>query len=71
VVEIRKIEEDSLSTILEESTGSTESHKTNYTHTLIDPYGQEFPTFPPGFGGAVFAVNNDDPLMMGRPIKRG
>jgi hypothetical protein len=61
VVEIRQIGGDSLSTILEESTGSTESHGTNYTHTLVDPYGQEFLTFPPGFGGAVFAVSNDEP----------
>jgi hypothetical protein len=61
VVEIRQIGEDSLSTILEESTGSTESHGTNHTRTLIDPYGQEFPTFPPGFGGAIFAVSNDEP----------
>jgi hypothetical protein len=33
VVEIRQIREDSLSTILEESTRSTESHGTNYTRT--------------------------------------
>jgi hypothetical protein len=39
VVEIRQIREDSLSTILKESAGSTGSHKTNYTCTLIDPYG--------------------------------
>jgi hypothetical protein len=38
VVEIRQIREDSLYTISEESTGSTESHRTNYTCTLIDPY---------------------------------
>jgi hypothetical protein len=61
VVEIRQIREDSLSTMLEESTRSTESHGTNYTHTLIDPYGQEFLSFPPGFGGVVFVVNNDEP----------
>jgi hypothetical protein len=60
VVEIRQIGEDSLSTILEESIGSTESHGTNHTRTLIDPYGQEFPTFPPGFGGAIFAVSNGE-----------
>jgi hypothetical protein len=39
VVEIRQIRENSLSTIPEESTGSTESHGTSYTCTLIDPYG--------------------------------
>jgi hypothetical protein len=39
VVEIRQIREDSLSIILKESAGSTGSHKTNYTCTLIDPYG--------------------------------
>jgi hypothetical protein len=61
VVEIRQIREDSLSTILEESTGSIESHGTSYTRTLIDPYGQEFLAFPPGFEGAVCAVSNDDP----------
>jgi hypothetical protein len=61
VVEIRQIGEDSLSTIPKESTGSTESYGTSYTRTLIDPYGQEFPTFPPGFGGTVFAVSNDEP----------
>jgi hypothetical protein len=61
VVEIRQIMEDSLSTISKESTGSTESHETNYTRTLIDPYGQEFLAFPPSFGGTVFAVSNDEP----------
>jgi hypothetical protein len=39
VVKIRQIREDSLSTILEESIGSTESRGTSYTRTLIDPYG--------------------------------
>jgi hypothetical protein len=39
MVDIRQIGQDSLSTILEEGTGSTESHRTSYTHTLIDPYG--------------------------------
>jgi hypothetical protein len=60
IVDIRQIKQDSLSTILEEGTGSTDSHGTNYTH-LIDSYGQEFPAFPPGFGGAIFAVSNDEP----------
>jgi hypothetical protein len=71
VVEIRQIGEDSLSTISEESTGSTESHGTNYTRTLIDPYGQEFLAFPTGFRGTVFAVSNDEPPTTGRLIKRG
>jgi hypothetical protein len=62
VVEIRQIGEDSLSTISEEGTGSTESHGTSYTHTLIDSYGQEFPAFPPSFGGAIFAISNDEPV---------
>jgi hypothetical protein len=61
MMEIRQIREDSLSTIPEEGTGSTESHGTSYTRTLIDPYGQEFLAFPPGFGGAVFAVSNNEP----------
>jgi hypothetical protein len=61
VVEIRQIGGDSLSTIPKESTGSTKSHGTSYTRTLIDPYGQEFPAFPPSFGGAVFTVSNDEP----------
>jgi hypothetical protein len=61
VVEIKQIREDLLSTILEESTGSTKSHGISYTRTLIDPYGQEFLAFPPGFGGTVFAVSNDEP----------
>jgi hypothetical protein len=61
VVELRQIGEDSLSTISKESTGSTGSHGTNYTRTLIDPYGEEFLAFPPSFGGAVFAISNDDP----------
>jgi hypothetical protein len=61
VVEIRQIKEDSLSTIPEESIGSTESHGTSYICTLIDPYGQEFPAFPPSFKGAVFTVSNDEP----------
>jgi hypothetical protein len=39
VVEIRQIGEDSLSIIMKESTESTESYGTSYTHTLIDPYG--------------------------------
>jgi hypothetical protein len=60
VVEIRQIRGDSLSIISEESTGSTKSHGTSYTHTLIDPYGQEFLAFPPGFGGAIFVVSNDE-----------
>jgi hypothetical protein len=61
VVEIRKIRGHSLSTIPKESTRSTESHGTSYTCTLIDPYGQEFLAFPPGFGGTVFVVSNDEP----------
>jgi hypothetical protein len=60
VVEIKQIGEDSLSIITEESTVSTESHGTSYTHTLIDSYGQEFSAFPPGFGDAVFVVSNDE-----------
>jgi hypothetical protein len=71
MVEIRKIRENSLPTIPEESTGSTESHGTSYTCTFIDPYGQEFPAFSPGFGGAIFAISNDEPPHNGRPIKRG
>jgi hypothetical protein len=65
MVEIRQIRGDSLSTILEESIRSTESHGTSYTCTLIDPYGQEFLAFPPDFGGAVFAVSNDEPPRAG------
>jgi hypothetical protein len=61
VVEIRQIGGDSLSIILKESTGSTKSRGTSYTHTLIDPYGQEFLAFSPDFGGAVFAISNDEP----------
>jgi hypothetical protein len=61
VVKIRQIGEDSLSTIPKESTGSTESHGTSYTRTLIDPYGQKFLAFPPSFEGAVFTVSNDEP----------
>jgi hypothetical protein len=61
VVEIRHIGENSLSTIPEESTWSTESHGTSYTRTLIDPYGQEFLAFSPGFGGAIFAISNNEP----------
>jgi hypothetical protein len=61
MVDIRQIRHDSLSTIQEEGTGSTDSHGTRYTRTLIDPYGQEFSTFPPDFGGAVFAISNDEP----------
>jgi hypothetical protein len=61
MVDIRQIGQDSLSIIQEEGTRSTDSHGTSYTHTLIDPYGQEFPAFPPSFGSAVFAVSNDEP----------
>jgi hypothetical protein len=61
VVEIRQIGEGSLSTILEESIESTESHGTNYTRTLIDLYGREFLAFPPGFGGAILTISNDEP----------
>jgi hypothetical protein len=61
MVDIRQIGQDSLSTILEEGTRSTDSHETSYTRTLIDPYGQEFLAFPPGFGGTIFAVSNDEP----------
>jgi hypothetical protein len=60
VVEIKQIGEDSLSIIPKESTRSTEAHGTSYTLTLVDPYGQEFLAFPPSFGGAVFAVSNDE-----------
>jgi hypothetical protein len=61
MVEIRKIRENSLSIILEESIESTESHGTSYTCTFIDPYGQEFLAFPPSFGGTVFTISNDEP----------
>jgi hypothetical protein len=61
VVEIRQIRGHLLSTILEESTRSTESHGTSYTCILIDPYGQEFLAFPPSFGGTIFVVSNDEP----------
>jgi hypothetical protein len=60
-VDIRHTGQDLLSTIPKEGTGSTDSHRTNYTRTLIDPYGQEFLAFPPSFGGTVFAVSNDEP----------
>jgi hypothetical protein len=50
-----------LSTFLEESSRSTGPHRTNYTCTLIDPYGEDFLAFPLGFGGAIFAVSNDEP----------
>jgi hypothetical protein len=60
MVDIRQIRQDLLSTIPKEGTGSTDSHRTNYTH-LIDSYGQEFLAFPPGFGGTIFAVSNDEP----------
>jgi hypothetical protein len=54
MVDIRQIGGDSLSTILEESTGSTGSTQ---THTIINPYEEEFPAFPPGFRGAIFAIS--------------
>jgi hypothetical protein len=44
-IEIRQTGEDSLSTILEESTGSTGPHGTNYTRTLNDPCGEDCNTF--------------------------
>jgi hypothetical protein len=65
VVEIRQIRGDSHSTILEESIGSTGPHGTNYTSTLVNPYGEDFPAFPPGFGGAVFTISNDEPTRDG------
>jgi hypothetical protein len=65
VVEIRQIRGDLLSTIPKESIGSIEPHGTNYTCTLIDPYGEVFLAFPPGFGGAVFAISNDEPTCDG------
>jgi hypothetical protein len=61
MVDIRQIGQDSLSTIPEEGTRSTKSHGTNYTLTLIDPYGHKFLAFARSFGGAVFAVSNDEP----------
>jgi hypothetical protein len=61
MVDFRQIRHDSLSIIPKEGNRSTESHGTNYTRTLIDPYGHEFPAFPPSFGGTVFAVSNDEP----------
>jgi hypothetical protein len=65
MVEISQIREDSLSTILEESTRSIRPRGTSYTRTLIDSYGEVFPTFLPSFGGAVFAVSNDEPTRDG------
>jgi hypothetical protein len=59
MVEIRQIREDSLLTIPEEGTESTESHGTSYTCTLIDPYGQEFLAFPPSFRGAMMSPPRD------------
>jgi hypothetical protein len=61
MVQIRQIGGDSLSTILEESTRCTRSDGTTYIPTLIDPYGEDFLAFPPGFGGAIFVVSNDEP----------
>jgi hypothetical protein len=65
MVEIRQIGEDSLSTISKESTRSTGPCGTTYTHTLIDPYGQEFLAFPLSFRGAVFTISNDEPTRDG------
>jgi hypothetical protein len=70
-VEIRKIQENSLSTILEESTESTESHGTSYTCTFIDPYGQEFLAFPLASEALSSLLAMMSPLMTGRLIKRG
>jgi hypothetical protein len=71
MVNIRQIGQDSLSTISEEGNGSIDLHRVDHTRTLIDSYGQEFSAFPPGFGGAVFIISNDEPPCNGRPIKRG
>jgi hypothetical protein len=56
MVDIRQIGGDSLSIIREESTGSTGS-----THAITNPYEEEFPAFPPGFRGAIFAISADEP----------
>jgi hypothetical protein len=57
MVDIRQIHGDSLSTIWEESTSST--------HAITNPYEEEFPAFPPGFGGAIFAISADEPSCEG------
>jgi hypothetical protein len=62
MVDIRQIGGDLLSTIPEESIGSTGSTQ---THTITNPYEEEFPVFPPGFGGAIFAISADKPSRKG------
>jgi hypothetical protein len=60
MVDIRQIGWDSLSTILEESTGSTGS-----THAITDPYEEEFLASSPGFRGTIFAISTDEPSCEG------
>jgi hypothetical protein len=67
MVDIKQIGGDSLSTIWEESIGSTSSAQ---PHTITNPYEEEFPVFPSGFGGAIFAINTDEPSPKGRQTKR-
>jgi hypothetical protein len=62
MVDIRQIGGDLLSTIPEESVGSTGSTQ---THTITNPYEEEFPVFPPGFGGTIFAISTDEPSREG------
>jgi hypothetical protein len=56
MVDIRQIGGDLLSTIREESTRSTGS-----THAITNPYEEEYPAFPLGFRGVIFAISADEP----------
>jgi hypothetical protein len=60
MVDIRQIGGDLLSTMWEESTGSTGS-----THAITNPNEEEFPMFPKGFGGTIFAISDDEPSREG------
>lgn len=66
MVELRPLESGSLSTILEESTGSTSSTCIDHTDLVLattdDLYFLEFPL---GFGSAIFAVSLDEPSVTG------
>jgi hypothetical protein len=70
MADIRMIRQDSLSTILEEGTGSTDSRGTNYTTSSIH-MGRSSQLFHPTLEALSSALVTTSPLTMRKPIKTG
>jgi hypothetical protein len=67
MVDIRQIGGDSLSTIPEESTGS---NGPTQTHTITNPYKEEFPAFPLALEAQSSPSAPTNHLAKGRRTKR-